>query len=90
MEKAKSSETPMSTSTYLDKDENGKSVNEKQYRRIIGSLLYLTSSRPNIMFNICKCTRFCLNPEESHMNTIKRIIILDWNPDIWSVVSKDS
>ena len=47
--------TPMSTTTFLDKDENGKNIDQKLYRGMIGSLLYITSSRPDIMFSVCLC-----------------------------------
>ena len=50
--------TPISPITKLDKDEKGKDVNQKLYRGMIGSLLYLTASRPNIMFCVCLCARF--------------------------------
>ena len=50
--------TPMSPITKLDKDEKGKDVNQKLYRGMIGSLLYLTASRPDIMFCVCLCDRF--------------------------------
>jgi len=49
MEKCKEATTPMATFTYLDLDEKGKSVNESNYRGMIGSLQYLTASRPDIM-----------------------------------------
>ena len=58
MNGAKASKTPMSTTIKLDKDENGKSIDEKKYRGMIGSLLYLTASRPDIMFAVCMCARF--------------------------------
>ena len=64
----------MSPSCKLDKDEEGKSVDLKFYRGIIGSLLYLTASRPDIMFSICLYTRFQSNPKESHLNAVKRIL----------------
>ena len=48
-------------------------VDEKQFRDMIGSLLYVTASRPDIMFATCLCARFQSNPRESHLNTIKRI-----------------
>ena len=54
----KIAKTPMSTSTKLDKDEKGKCVDIKSYRGMIGSLLYLTASRPDIMFSVCLCARF--------------------------------
>ena len=54
----KIAKTPMSTSTKLDKDEKGKCVDIKSYRGMIGSLLYLTASRLDIMFSVCFCARF--------------------------------
>ena len=48
----------MSPATKLDKDERGKDVNQKFYKGMIGSLLYLTTSRPDIMFSVCLCARF--------------------------------
>jgi len=55
LEDAKLSKTPMATTTKLDKDEQGINVNIKLYRSMIGSLLYLTASRPDIMFSVCMC-----------------------------------
>ena len=66
--------TPMSIGCYLDKDESGQPVDEKQYRGMIGSLLYLFASRPDIMFSVCMCARFQSNPKFSHLTTVKRII----------------
>ena len=60
MSDSKAASTPMSSSLSLDKDKSGKSVNQKEYRGMIGSLLYLTSSRPDIMFSVCMCARFKL------------------------------
>ena len=51
----------------------GKSVDQKSYRGMIGSLLYLTASRPDIMFSVCICARFQSNPKDSHLKTVKRI-----------------
>ena len=58
MKNAKPYNTPMSSSIKLDKDEKGKNVDEKLYRGMIGSLLYLTASRPDIMFSVCLCARY--------------------------------
>ena len=66
--------TPMSTACYLDKDETGQSIDVKQYRGMIGSLLYLSASRPDIMFSVCMCARFQSNPKQSHLSAVKRII----------------
>ena len=74
MEKTKDASTPMATSCYLDKDEKGKSIEVTKYRCMIGSLLYLTSSRPDIMFSVCMCARYQANPKESHLTATKRIM----------------
>ncbi|GAV77158.1 hypothetical protein CFOL_v3_20630 [Cephalotus follicularis] len=63
----------MSTTTKLDKDENGKEVDQKLYRSMIGSLLYITASRPDIMFSVCLCARFQSSPKETHLIVVKRI-----------------
>ena len=64
----------MSTTTSLDKDENGKTVDTKLYIGMIGSLLYLTASRPDIMFSVCICARFQVNMKESHLIIVKQIL----------------
>jgi hypothetical protein len=58
MDKAKPIKTPMSTNDHLDLDLGGTSINQKVYRFMIGSLLYLCASRPDIMFSVCMCVRF--------------------------------
>ena len=58
LEDSKPIKTPMSSDTKLTKDEDGESKDNTKYRRMIGSLLYLRDSRPNIMFNIFLCARF--------------------------------
>ena len=73
MENSKIAKTPMSTTTKLDKDEDGINVDQKLYRGMIGSLLYLTASRPDIMFSVCLCARYQASPKESHLVAIKRI-----------------
>ncbi|KAK2966781.1 hypothetical protein RJ640_022740 [Escallonia rubra] len=73
LEKAKPRGTPISPSVNLIKDENGKDVDSKIFRGMIGSLLYLTASRPDIMFSVCICARFQACPKESHLSAIKRI-----------------
>ncbi|GJX45452.1 hypothetical protein Tco_0262128 [Tanacetum coccineum] len=55
----------------LGPDLSGKAVNETQYRGMIGSLMYLTVSRPDIQFLTCLCARYQANPKESHLITIK-------------------
>ena len=74
METTKPIGTPMSSSCKLDKDECGKSVDQKLYRGMIGLLQYLTASRPDIMFSVCMCARFQSAPKESHLLAVKRIL----------------
>ncbi|GJU85909.1 hypothetical protein Tco_1293455 [Tanacetum coccineum] len=57
----------------LGHDLSGKAVNETQYRGMIGSLMYLTPSRPDIQFLTCLCARYQANPKESHLIAVKRI-----------------
>ncbi|GKD06141.1 putative ribonuclease H-like domain-containing protein [Tanacetum coccineum] len=69
----KTARTRMETQKALLKDADGEDVDEHLYRSMIGSLLYLTSSRPNIMFAVCACARFQVNPKSSHFHAVKRI-----------------
>ena len=73
-EEAKTMKTPMSSSIKLDKDNKGKSIDSTMYRGMIGSFLYLTASRPDIMYSVCLCARFQYSPKESHLSAIKRIL----------------
>ncbi|GJY94211.1 putative ribonuclease H-like domain-containing protein [Tanacetum coccineum] len=59
----KTTSTPMETQKPLLKDEDGKEVDVHMYRSMIGSLMYLTSSRPDIMFAVCACARYQVNPK---------------------------
>ena len=74
MESSKEISTPMSLTYRLDKDEDGINIDQKLYQGMIGSLLYLTASRLDILFSIYVCARFQSNPKESHMVAVKRII----------------
>ncbi|GKE55497.1 hypothetical protein Tco_1494682 [Tanacetum coccineum] len=69
----KTASTPMETSKSLIKDENAEDVDVHLYRSMISSLMYLTSSRPNIMFVVCACARFQVTPKISHLHAMKRI-----------------
>ncbi|GKB77010.1 putative ribonuclease H-like domain-containing protein [Tanacetum coccineum] len=69
----KTASTPMETSKPLMKDENVKDVDVHLYRLMIGSLMYLTSSRPDIMFDVCAGARFQVTPKVSHLYAMKRI-----------------
>jgi hypothetical protein len=65
---------PMGTNGHLDLDTGGKSVDQKVYRSMIGSLLYLCASRPDIMLSVCMCARFQADPKEVHLRAVKRIM----------------
>ena len=68
MNNSKAINTPMSTSTKLE------SFDQKTYRGMVGSLLYLTATRPDIMFSVGLCARFQSNPKISHLKAVKRIL----------------
>ena len=74
MDNCKEASTPIVTSCCLDLDEKGASIDQTKYRGLIGSLLYLTASRPDIMFSVCMCARFQANLKESHFKARKRIL----------------
>jgi hypothetical protein len=86
MNKAKSIKTPMGTNGYLDFDLGGTSVDQKVYRSMIGSLLYLCASRPDIMLSVCICARFQAAPKDCHLREVKRImryLVLIPNLGLW-------
>ncbi|XP_019086350.1 PREDICTED: uncharacterized protein LOC109126901 [Camelina sativa] len=74
MQTSKSSRTPMSSTRKLSKDSTGQNVDEKLYRAMIGSLLYLTATRPDLCFSVGVCARYQADPRMSHLNAVKRII----------------
>jgi hypothetical protein len=74
MKDAKPIKTPMRTNGPLDRDTGGKSVDQKVYRSMIGSLLYLCASRPDIMLSVCICAGFQADPKEVHLRDVKRIM----------------
>ncbi|GJR17363.1 retrovirus-related pol polyprotein from transposon TNT 1-94 [Tanacetum coccineum] len=75
LEDSKPMKTPMSSDTKLTKDKECESVDSTKYRGMIGSLLYLTASRPDIMFSVCLYTRFQEDPKTSHLEAVKRIFL---------------
>ncbi|KAJ9547324.1 hypothetical protein OSB04_019867 [Centaurea solstitialis] len=83
--------TPMAHPLSLDKDSNGKLVDVTLYRGMIGSLLYLTASHPDIMYSTCLCARYQAEPKESHLTAIKRIFrYLKGTPNLGLWYAKDS
>ncbi|GKC51528.1 putative ribonuclease H-like domain-containing protein, partial [Tanacetum coccineum] len=69
----KTASTPIETQKPLVKDEEATDVDVHLYRSMIGSLMYLTASRPDFMFAVCACSRFQVTPKTSHLNAVKRI-----------------
>ncbi|GJV92262.1 putative ribonuclease H-like domain-containing protein [Tanacetum coccineum] len=87
----KTASTPMETHKPLLKDADGEDVDEHLYRSMIGSLMYLTSSRPDIMFAVCACARYQVNPKVSHLHAVKRIFrYLKGQPKLGLWYPKDS
>jgi hypothetical protein len=74
MEDAKGISIPMGTNGSLNSDTSDNMVDQRMYWSMIGSLLYVTASRPNVMFSVCMCTRFQASPRESHLKATKRIL----------------
>ncbi|KAJ9544926.1 hypothetical protein OSB04_024633 [Centaurea solstitialis] len=86
-----SAATPMPRNFQLTADSSGKPVDQKTYRAIIGSLLYLTASRPDIVFSTDVCARFQCDPRDSHLSAVKRILrYLKGTPDLRLWYPKDS
>ncbi|GKB33620.1 hypothetical protein Tco_0873021 [Tanacetum coccineum] len=69
----KHASTPIETHKPLTKDEDAADVDVHLYRSMIGSLMYLTASRPDIMFAVCACSRFQVTPKTSHLHAVKKI-----------------
>ncbi|GJY07173.1 retrovirus-related pol polyprotein from transposon TNT 1-94 [Tanacetum coccineum] len=66
-------DTPMVEKSKLDEDKEGEAVNPSHYRGMIGTLFYLTASRPDLQFAICMCARYQARPTEKHLHAVKRI-----------------
>jgi hypothetical protein len=74
MKDAKPNKTPMGTNGQLDHNTGGNFVDQKVYQSMIGSLLYLCASRPDITFFVCMCARFHSDPKECRLVAMKRIL----------------
>ncbi|GJY73044.1 hypothetical protein Tco_0477475 [Tanacetum coccineum] len=66
-------DTPMVDKFKLDEDLQGKAVDPTHYRGMIGTLMYLTASRPDLTFIVCMCARYQAKPTEKHLHAVKRI-----------------
>jgi hypothetical protein len=86
MDKAKPIKTSMGTNGHLNLDLGGTSVDQKVYHSIIGSLLYLCASMPDIILSVCMCVRFQATLKDCHLRAVKRImwyLILTPNVGLW-------
>nr|GEW03606.1 putative ribonuclease H-like domain-containing protein [Tanacetum cinerariifolium] len=87
----KTASTPTESNKTLIKDEEAEDVDVHLYRSMIGSLMYLTSSRPDITFVVCACSRFQVTPKTSHLYDVKRIFrYLKGQPKLGLWYPKDS
>jgi hypothetical protein len=90
MDDSKPLSTPMSTATMLDANEDGEAVDQKEYRSMIGSVLYLTATRPDIQFSVYLCAHFQASLRTSHRKVVKRILrYLRYTPELglWYLAS---
>nr|GEX40003.1 hypothetical protein [Tanacetum cinerariifolium] len=87
----RSANTPMDKENPWGKDRTGKDVDHHHYRSMIGSLMYLTASRPDIMFSVCAYARHQVTPKECHLQAVKRIFkYLKGHPKLGLWYSKES
>jgi hypothetical protein len=73
MDELKHVSTPMSTAMSLGPDEDGETVDQREYMSMIGSLLYLMATRLDIQFTVCLCARFQASPRSSHQTVVQLI-----------------
>jgi hypothetical protein len=73
IEELKPVSTPMSTAASVGPDEDGEVVDQREYRSMISSLLYLTATRPDIQFTVGLCARFQASPLSSHRTAVQRV-----------------
>ncbi|GJT74351.1 retrovirus-related pol polyprotein from transposon TNT 1-94 [Tanacetum coccineum] len=73
METCKPADTPMVEKSKLDEDPQGKAIDPTHYRGMIGTLMYLTASRPDLVFTVCMCAWYQEKPTEKHLHAVKRI-----------------
>ncbi|GKC48446.1 hypothetical protein Tco_1066168 [Tanacetum coccineum] len=66
-------DTPMVEKSKLDEDKEGKVIDSSHYRGMIGTLFYLTASRPDLQFSMCMCVRYQARPTEKHLHAVKMI-----------------
>ena len=74
MQESKGMKMPMPTSGHLNLTKDGNPVDQNVYQSMIGSLLYLCASRPDIMLSVCMCARYQATPKECLLKVVKRIV----------------
>nr|GEV31424.1 hypothetical protein [Tanacetum cinerariifolium] len=87
MDSCDSVDTPMVDRLKLDKDLSGIPVDKTRFRSIVGSLMYLTASRPDLVFDVCMCARYQAKPTKKHLEALKRVFqylkrTINWG--LWS------
>nr|GFB61100.1 hypothetical protein [Tanacetum cinerariifolium] len=85
----KSKSTPMESNKPLIKDEEAKDVDVHLYRLMVGSLMYLTSSRPDITFVVCACARFRVNPKTHPLTWKLTLIVIMLEPVLTGNTQQD-
>nr|GEY87028.1 uncharacterized mitochondrial protein AtMg00810-like [Tanacetum cinerariifolium] len=73
MESSDPVDNPMVDKSKLDEDTQGKSVDPTHYHRMVGTLMYLTTSRTDLTFDVCMCARFEAKPIKKHLHDVKKI-----------------
>ncbi|GJZ81180.1 hypothetical protein Tco_0646174 [Tanacetum coccineum] len=76
METCEPADTPMVEKSKLDEDPQGKAVDPTRYRGMISILMYLTSSRPDLVFAVCMCVRYQAKPTEKHLHAILQMLTM--------------
>nr|GEW16077.1 uncharacterized mitochondrial protein AtMg00810-like [Tanacetum cinerariifolium]GEX43270.1 uncharacterized mitochondrial protein AtMg00810-like [Tanacetum cinerariifolium] len=91
MESGDPVDTPMVEKSKPDEDPQGKAVDPTHYRGMVGTLMYLTASRPDLTFAVCMCARYQAMPTEKHLHAVKRIFeYLRGSVNIGLLYPKDS
>nr|GEZ35564.1 uncharacterized mitochondrial protein AtMg00810-like [Tanacetum cinerariifolium] len=73
MESSDLVDTPMVDKSKLDEDAQEKAVDTRHYRGMVGTLMYLTASRPDLIFVVCMCAQYQAKPTEKYLHVVKRI-----------------
>nr|GFC52472.1 uncharacterized mitochondrial protein AtMg00810-like [Tanacetum cinerariifolium] len=73
MDSCDSVDTPMVDRLKLDEDLSGTPVDQTHFRSMAGSLMYLTASRPDLVFDVCMCARYQAKPTKKHLEALKRV-----------------